>query len=276
MCRLYGALTGVSRTHLPDLVESPKSLFAQSRADPKRPQKDGWGIGWYPSYPTMPELVRSARPVFQEPGRFREAAGQARAALIVAHIRYASNPLVLPRPQLIGEANSQPFTFGRYVFAHNGTLNIPREVARSLGEWEVRIKGHNDSEVLFWLVMKGVQDARGDLAEGLRQAVRHIGIVWDVLMPKPGPAPYTALNLILADGERLAALCLYQEKHADESQALCSPDRPYYEMCYRESPEGLRVASEPTDGSRNWRSLPNGRLLLAEPGCPAIVKPFTP
>ncbi len=40
MCRLYGALTVAPRTHLPDLVETPKSLFAQSRADPKRLQND--------------------------------------------------------------------------------------------------------------------------------------------------------------------------------------------------------------------------------------------
>ena len=51
-------------------------------------------------------------------------------------------------------AHTQPFSFGRWLFAHNGTLFIPREVREALGPLGRPIKGNNDSEVLFYWLMK--------------------------------------------------------------------------------------------------------------------------
>jgi predicted glutamine amidotransferase len=55
---------------------------------------------------------------------------------------------------LIGLAHTQPFTYKNWLFAHNGTLLIQREVRAELGPLEKQIQGNNDSEVLFYWLMK--------------------------------------------------------------------------------------------------------------------------
>jgi len=114
------------------LLEDPCSLYAQSKKDPKRLQGDGWGIGFYKN--EDPILIKSEKPIYMDYEDFSSAVQQARSRIIIAHIRRASNPRGLPREKIISKENSQPFMYGKYIFAHNGTITIPDEVAETLGE----------------------------------------------------------------------------------------------------------------------------------------------
>src|SRR5436190_19067663 len=206
MCRLFGVLSTCPEPDFSaDLLRSPISLLAQSQADPKRLQTDGWGVAW--SSGATARVLKSAKAIFQETAKLIPLT----RTLSLAHIRRASNALHLPKNQLIGVRHSQPFIFGRWSFVHNGCLNIPNEVRRRLGpRWERRIRGRNDSEVLFWLLMKHVAKDRG-VPSAFRSAVREINSVWKGLSPRPRGVsrPYWSLNIILTDGRRLWALCKY-------------------------------------------------------------------
>src|SRR5690348_16568086 len=151
MCRLFALLSSEPVSSEPWLHRPSRSLLALSHIDKKRLQGDGWGVGWFRN--SHPSLVKSAAPMYRDGNKVRQAARKANSRAIIGHVRWASNPLKLKRGELIGTVHSQPFSHGKWLFAYNGTLYIPKEVAAALGPWKKYIKGKNDSEVLFyWLL----------------------------------------------------------------------------------------------------------------------------
>ncbi|MEM2369649.1 MAG: class II glutamine amidotransferase [Candidatus Bathyarchaeia archaeon] len=204
MCRLFGLLSNRPCSAFRYLFGDQCSLFAQSKADPSRLQGDGWGIGFYAS--GCLRVIKSERPIYEERERFKSIAGSIESNIIVAHVRRASNPRGLPREKLISVENSQPFHYENYVFAHNGTIMIPDEVKGLLGEWRLRIRGLNDSEVYFWFIIKELHEG-GSIAEALRNFEKDLWRVWFEVRDKhPGKTrPYMGLNMIFSDGERLYA-----------------------------------------------------------------------
>src|SRR5438128_1129735 len=148
MCRLYGQIGPIAQTAEDFLVDSNCALLRQSNLKPGNYQKDGWGFGYFNG--SRGKVAKSPRPAFKEPERFTSLASKIRSRVVIGHLRAASNPRNLPHRRLIAIENSQPFTDGRIVFAHNGTVNIPLEVAKYLGPYQRRIRGVNDSEVYFW------------------------------------------------------------------------------------------------------------------------------
>ena len=266
MCRLFGILSTKKRLDLsPDLLSSPCSFFAQSHADPQRKQKDGWGMAWRQS--GAARVFKSGLPIYQERKKFTRLVRTIRSRSVLAHLRHASNPLGLKESLLIGPRHSQPFVWKQYSFVHNGCLNIPLEIKRDLGPLKSKVKGRNDSEVLFWLLMKHVRSSRGDVPKAFRNAVREVWKTWDDLDPKLKnmAAPYFGLNMILSDGKRLWALCKYDGVRPRLDSSLTEFERsPYYEMRYAVEKNRVRVASERTTPGGPWRRLRNGTLLEAK------------
>ena len=269
MCRLFGALGSGPLNLESHLVGSKTSLLAQSNAYPERLQEDGWGIGSYPE-PGKPALVLSTGAVFDEKDRFAEAVGKASGPAIIGHIRDASNPMNLPRDKLLRIENQQPFTYKNWVFAHNGTLKLPAETLEKLGKYRKMMKGNNDSEVFFWLLLSQLEKTRS-VKKALKASLDVIMDVW-----KAAPAgrkaevkvPYVSLNFMLTDGKKLYAACKYdghRPKTRDNWLIAVDPPRPLLEMCYRVSPDGrsLVVASERTEPEGVWAPLRDGSLLEA-------------
>jgi glutamine amidotransferase len=269
MCRLFGALGSGPLNLESHLVGSKTSLLAQSNAYSERLQEDGWGIGSYPE-PGKPALVLSTGAVFDEKDRFAEAVGKASGPAIIGHIRDASNPMNLPRDKLLRIENQQPFTYKNWVFAHNGTLKLPAETLAKLGKYRKMMKGNNDSEVFFWLLMSEL-DKTGSVKKALAASVKLIMNVWDgapAARKAEAKLPYVSLNFLLTDGKKLYAVCKYdgyKPKHADNWLIAVEPPRPLLEMCYRTEPDGqgLVVASERTEPEGEWTPLRDGSLLTA-------------
>ncbi|HTT45670.1 MAG TPA: class II glutamine amidotransferase, partial [Thermoplasmata archaeon] len=155
MCRLFGLLSVQSGSAEPWLVRSDRSLLAQSNVDPERAQKDGWGIGWF-LQGGHAHVVKGKEGAFStgEREHYLRTAAEARGTLILGHLRHASNPLKLPHEKLIALENSQPFENHTTLFAHNGAIPFPEETRPFLGVHEPKVKGVNDSEVLFWLLYR--------------------------------------------------------------------------------------------------------------------------
>ncbi len=259
VCRLLGLLGGRVASARPWLVESDASLFAQSNVTPETAQKDGWGIAWYED--TRVALIeKGVRGAFEpeERDRFRAVADRAHGPVVVAHLRSASNPMGLPRSRLLALENSQPFGYESLLFAHNGQVTLPRETRPRLGKFESRLRGLNDSEVLFWLLVKHLE-ATGDPLAAYVRSREEIREVWDERHPRT-EVPYSGLNVLFSRGpNEIWAFCHWLGEHGP---GLLTRDRPYYEMGYRTDSRMLLIGSERFEsGPGDWRPLRNGNYL---------------
>lgn len=262
MCRLFGLLGNAGTPAEPWLVGTDRSLLNQSNVSEVERQPDGWGIGWF----TERRAVRIEKGVGRasapsEVERFRAAARAAHGPLAIAHLRKASNPMGLPHDRLVGLENTQPFVHGSTMFAHNGAIPWPRETRALLGKYESSVLGVNDSEVLFWLLAKHLDDAPDPLHAYVR-TLADLAQVWtEQGAPKSGP--YSGLNVVLSRGpNELWAFCQSLGEHGP---GLLDRNRPYYQMAYLSDAKQLVVGSEPFDSTRkDWRALANGEYLFAQ------------
>lgn len=261
MCRLFGMLSTRDDPAEPWLVRTSRSLLAQSNASPETAQKDGWGVGWFGDGGRA-RVEKGTGGAFEEAERerFRAAARAASGPLVVGHLRHASNPLHLPRERLIALENSQPFENHTTLFAHNGSIPFPTETRPLLGIHEGQVRGVNDSEVLFWLMVRNIEET-GDPLVGYLRTVEDLVRVWQALKRPPVP-PFSGLNVLFSPApHELWAFC---EWTGDHGTGLLDRARRYYEMTYRATPHQVVVGSEPLDDEHGvWQSLPSGTYLHA-------------
>ncbi|MGI0053659.1 MAG: class II glutamine amidotransferase [Thermoplasmata archaeon] len=260
MCRLFGLLGGRATPARPWLVESDRSLLAQSNTSPAAAQKDGWGIAWYEGS-RIPQIEKGVHGAFEEgeKAQFLRVAGLAHGPVVIAHLRFASNPMGLPRTRLLALENSQPFGYESFLFAHNGQVSLPREMLPRLGKFESRVRGINDSEVLFWLLVKNLEEL-GDPLAAYARTREELSEVWRGRHPLTQD-PYTGLNVLFTRGpNEIWAFCHWRGEHGT---GLLNPKAPYYEMGYWTDSKSLLVGSEPFDsGHEDWHPLQNGEFLV--------------
>jgi predicted glutamine amidotransferase len=262
MCRLFGMLTTKEETGEHWLARSDRSLLAQSHVSPDTAQSDGWGVGWFTDGGrARVEKGTGEANAEGERERYLAAARDARPPLILGHLRNASNPLHLPHEQLIAVENSQPFDAHTILFAHNGAINFPVETRPFLGLHESKVRGVNDSEVLFWLLVRNTEE-HGDPLIGFRHTVEDLVRVWEA-MKEPEIPPFSGLNILFSRGPtELWAFCLWT---GDHGTGLFDASRRYYEMTYQAAPHRVIVGSEPFDREPGvWKSLGSGSYLKAE------------
>jgi glutamine amidotransferase len=209
------------------LYDAPHALVDQART-PKhqtsgKDNPDGWGIAWG-SDPV--EHYRSALPMWEDAG----FAADRHAPFVLAAARYAS-------PGSTRDVrNAAPFVSDGWVFSLNGYVSAFRDgfgdVLRALLSDHRRrgLEGDTDSEVVFALVLDRLDDGATP-GEALAEASRI------VRAESTG-----ALNLLLSDGERVAATALGNSLFLRTEGALV-------------------VASEPLDGGGSWVEVDSGSLV---------------
>jgi glutamine amidotransferase len=209
------------------LYDAPHALVDQARAPQLqtsgKDNPDGWGVAWDRS---PVERYRSALPMWED----SSFVGDERSTFVLAAARYAS-------PGSVRDArNAAPFVDGPWVFSLNGYVSAFRDgfgdVLRALVSPHRRrgIEGDTDSEVVFALVLDRLDDGAspGDALADVTRIVR---------------AESTgALNLLLSDGEQLAATALGNSLFLRTDAALVA-------------------ASEPLDGGVSWVQVDNGSLV---------------
>ncbi len=261
MCRLFGLLSARDESAEPWLVRADRSLLAQANVTPETAQRDGWGIGWFEDggRARVEKGVGQASSDAERP-RYLAAARDADGPLVIGHLRHASNPLNLPPERLLGLENSQPFEGHTTLFAHNGAISFPTETRPMLGVYEPKVRGVNDSEVLFWLLVRNTSEIQDPLL-GFAHTVEDLVRVWEGLH-EPAIPPFSGLNVLFSRGpEELWAFCLWT---GDHGTGLFDSHRRYYEMTYQAHPHRVVVGSEPFDREPAvWKSLPTGSYLHA-------------
>ena len=181
----------------------------------------------------------------------------------MGHLRAASNPRGLPHGRLLGVVNNQPFSHENLLFAHNGTLNIPDEVAKNLGPHARKIRGLNDSEIYFWQWVKFL-DLTRSAPRALAACIHETWRIWRTCRDRYPRfrTPYTGLNTIVSDGKALHALCHYPYG-TEGVHGLCNPTQPWGLMSWARRSGRVLVASENLDGG-SWTRLQDGELLSVQ------------
>ena len=235
MCRLFAIVAEQPKS--PELPEIMAPFRALSRQHPH-----GWGIAWY--FQGGAQVEKSPTPAFEDP-RFMTTCASAASNMVLAHLRRMSAGVPSP-------ANTQPFTYGNYVFAHDGTVRT-REGLESLlpPEYRGRLRGQTDSEQLFHLILYSIDKGSCQYkVDCIRDAV-------SAVKESLGPGT-TSFNFVMSDGERVYAY----------RSVLEDPDR--FSLMYRvrgptdKYPGRSVIISSQRLGRGNWNMIEDGTMLTVD------------
>ena len=238
MCR-WVAYQGTS-VFLEEFVSRPcQSLIAQSRHCREAKTEvnaDGFGLGWYGER-THPGVFRDVRPAWSDENLL-SLAHQIRSPMFFAHVR-ASTGTATTR------SNCHPFTFGRWLFMHNGQIGGYDRIRRRIDtaipdELFNQRAGTTDSEAIFLLML-----AHG-LDRNPRIAIQRTLSLIEGEMRRAGVVEPLRFTSAFADGRTL-----YAVRYASDRQ----PPTLYTRVCA--DVQGTLVVSEPLDDGRNgWTAVP--------------------
>jgi predicted glutamine amidotransferase len=247
MCRLFAQIAPQTASARDLLADADFSLLRQSDGDPENPQRDGWGLAWFDPEGTA-RVIKSGRSAAVERERFAAAADETRSTVVLGHIRAASKGIG------IDDARAHPFSDQGWIFAHNGTLFIHREVASALGARRARLKTDSDSEVYFQQFMK-FRDEGAAPSEAFEACIAENWRLWDGCKSRYPElsSPYSSLNAIASDGDGIHALCHAASRGLAE-HGVFHPDQPWSVMSFATRGERFVLASEGVDRG-DWTRL---------------------
>jgi predicted glutamine amidotransferase len=219
MCRVFGCVAADPCSIRHELLEAENPMIRQAEE-----HDSGWGMAVYERGDgAEPRLVRYPQAAHTD-GEFVRST-QARGRIFNAHVRRATmGGLSLE--------NTHPFSLGNYSFGHNGTV---LEYRRLLEPGVRKPDGDTDSEHLFNYLMRDYDP--GDPVGSIRAMVRaaaHTG-------------PFSGLNFLFSDGERLFAYSL-----------------GVFELHWLARPGQLLVASEKLTNEA-WHTVQQNVLLVLDP-----------
>lgn len=242
--------------YLEDLLYTPKhSLIDQSlnALEAKTGTNgDGFGIGWYRER-AEPGVYREVMPAWND-ANLRSLAHQIRAGAFFAHVRASTGTAT-------SRQNCHPFSYGQWLFMHNGQIGHYSRVRRHLENlipdalYDHR-EGTTDSEAVFLImVAEGLAD---DPVGALRRSITHVtGAMAEVGIRTPFRFTST-----ISDGERFYAIRFSTD---DAAPSLYFSNRD----------DKLVIVSEPLDSSQdNWEQVPPSTILISEPGCDVRMEAF--
>jgi predicted glutamine amidotransferase len=239
MCRLFGMLASEPVAAQFWLLAATDSVLHQSYRNP-----DGTGLAHYIG--AKPAVEKHPIAAYEDQ-EFAATARSAHSHLFVAHVRHATRGE--PRPE-----NTQPFSHGTLVFAHNGTIDGLEDLPGSLGLF----LGETDSERYFTLLQHHIREARNTIT-GIQKTVDWI----------KENCTYTSLNFLLADGNSLYALRLpskeglfVRQLQAEEELRCLSSYGTRMESHKHQG--AILFASEQMDTAPSWRELEPGTLTVAD------------
>ncbi len=266
MCRLFGFRSSMDVGVHHSLVLAENALAMQSQKHP-----DGWGIGYYEA--DFPILRRSASSAFVDRD-FRQMARFVRSPTVIAHIRAAT-------VGRIAIENAHPFQLGRWIFAHNGTVQnfdqIEAEVLAGIDpDLRIHIAGNTDSERMFHLFLSflrrsGVEyheQAPGNLAaDVLGQTVR-----WLKQLAEKKGCPPPILNFLVTDGRTMAASRLGRDLLFSTQKRFCGKmeecgkwqqgaELPCMNPLRQSVINHILIASEPISADDVWEQVDEGEIL---------------
>ncbi len=263
MCRLIGVLASERTDFRFSLKDAPRSLAVLSREHP-----DGWGIATYTDDAGW--SIRKRAECALEDEVFDEAACASRGEVLVAHIRQRT---VGPT----GLANTHPFQRGRWMFAHNGTIEDVDYLESQISPARsAEVVGDTDSELFFAYLLTRLDAA--NLTEVRAGPLTDAAIARAMREALARPS-FGACNFLLSNGETLYAHRfgrtlftlkrgpgdrLVGERHSHETGVA-------FETRWSSARKAVLLASEALS-DEPWEELPEGSLLRADRWPKPIVR----
>ena len=236
------------------LLDAPGSLLLQSASQP-----DGVGLGTFGA-DGSPRIYRKPVAALRSQ-TFIADAKEVRSRTFLSHIRHAT----ATDPSL---ENTHPFEQHGRLFAHNGIVGDLDGVRRRLGDHAELIHGATDSEHLFALITKRIDDCGGDVGAGITAAAREFA----------AELPLYSLNMVLSTPTDLWALRYPDTNELWILERSIGGVDPGDGFDKRSASGTLRVqsgelsivpatviASERMDCSAGWRLLDSGELVHVDP-----------
>ncbi len=219
MCRLLGIVASEPTEFRIVLKEAPRSLAVLSRQ-----HRDGWGLAVWDDVRAW--KLDKGIVCAEDDDDFHRLAVGTRGELLVAHIRQRT----------VGTTsleNTHPFQNGRWVFAHNGTINdLAFLRARASERRQSEIRGQTDSELLFAYLLTRLDEARLSDAEPSADTDAVLKSAMRELRERHN---FGAFNFLLAD-----ATCTYAHRFG-RSLFLLERSPSDVVRVLRESREGIIV-----------------------------------
>ncbi len=249
MCRLFGFRSDVPDRVHESLVREANSLRVQSHE-----HKDGWGIASYEGKGSEPQVARGTGAAHSDP-EFEHVSSLVSSHAVLAHIRLAS---VGP----INIENAHPFVWGRWTFAHNGTLQRFDDHAATVEalidpDFRALIRGQTDSERCFYLFLTllrarcPLEDPPFDVvARTLVETARTVVRITEHRAVMP-----SSTNFLVTDGRLMLATrrnrtLFYSEKKRRQDGCISDAPRPGVRL------RQFVVASEALETENHWHELP--------------------
>ncbi|KAI3658160.1 hypothetical protein MP638_000843 [Amoeboaphelidium occidentale] len=296
MCRFL-LYKGKEPILLADLLTRPEhSMVHQSfdsklRVDKRRPLNgDGFGIGWYQEErpnDTAPErqnellkmysakdgpcIFTSILPAWTNFNLIR-LSEKIQSKLVFAHVRAASPGFP------ITETNCHPWSYGRFLFMHNGYISGFSKIKRKLqsvlrDELYLFVQGNTDSEWIFALFLNQFDDPlNGDYgADKMSAALLKVINILNLWCKEAGVIEPSLMNFAVSNGSVVAVTRYVNSKTMDPASLFYSTGSKFeavscgvYKMVTLDRRENLIiVSSEPLTYERNdWISVPANSLLV--------------
>lgn len=258
MCRLYGFRSSYPRKIECELIRAENSLLAQSRKDARgNSHPDGWGLATHDGQ--SPRVVRQPEAA-SESEAFRWESGQVHSCNVLAHVRRATIGDLRPE-------NTHPFSHGRWIFAHNGTLAAfpvlrERMLAETTAEQRRAVHGQTDSEHVFhFLLARAETQPDTPLIDTIRAGITEL-VGWAT---SEAPSAEIGLNILMTDGResigvRFGRTLWYTRRDHVHPCEVCGgalhvegePPREY---------QAVVVASEPITRTERWELFPEAAIF---------------
>jgi predicted glutamine amidotransferase len=233
MCRLFGLIANKP-------VDMDYSLHNAERKPFKKyieGNHDGWGIGWYEG-----ETSKIFKQAFEgkdiEKYNFNYGKQDTPISKIfISHVRHGTNGG-------IAENNSHPFSYSKYIFAHNGGVKRDHILNHLTPKYKNEIKGLTDSECYFLLIMQNLEKDKEDMIQAIRDTIQIVK-----------EAKYSGLNFLLSDSTNFYA---YRD---------CAHSQEYYSLYYTfRNPDAnlgpIQLASEETNMMMHSKCLNGEKAVI--------------
>jgi glutamine amidotransferase len=176
MCRLFGL-----RANKAVDVEFSLLTGATTMRQLGKKHAGGWGVGWYEGATAAVKKEPISAATSEQ---FPQIVKQVKSPTVITHVRWPTqgDPTV---------ANTHPFQYQNWLFAHNGGLKHEPLLTKLDATHRSAVQGETDSEVFFHWILQNMERTKS-VPDGLRIAVKEA-------------SGFTGLNFVLTDGANLYA-----------------------------------------------------------------------
>lgn len=255
MCRLFGLVANKKVNVEFSFFEADLTFKELGSSNP-----DGWGIGYYEN--GNPKIFKEPNSI-EKSSELNDIIKQKISNIFVSHVRKSSGTD-------IKYENTHPFRYEKWIFVHNGTIDIKNQMKEKLlPKYAKLLKGETDSEIFFYLMIQSFEQNM-DILECIKETIRFI-------KDNKGNNT-TSLNFLLTNGEKIYALRMAFKREDNYSLFYLNRDpEKFNELNYTSketkliirskslsSEKAIIICSEQLTSDEEWILIPNGSVVIVD------------